>query len=49
MDRSEGRFVLGASHDQSERQRMEVPGEVEVMLRLHGKGWGSRRIVRGWG
>jgi transposase len=38
--------VVGASHNQDERQRMEEPEDVAVMLRLHEKGWGSRRIAR---
>lgn len=39
-------FVVGASHTQGERQRMQDPEDVVVMLRLHEKGWGSKRIAR---
>lgn len=42
----EGRFVVGASHYVSERQLMQDPEDVAVMLRLHEKGWGSKRIAR---
>ena len=39
-------FVVGASHTLSERQRMQDPQDVVVMLRLHEKGWGSKKIAR---
>lgn len=41
-----GQFVVGASHYVSERQLMQDPEDVAVMLRLHAKGWGSKRIAR---
>lgn len=43
---SEGRFVVRASHYEGERQHMQDPEEVAVMLRLHKNGWGSKRIAR---
>lgn len=42
----EGQFVVGAAHQLGERARMQEPEEVSVMLRLHAKGWGSKRIAR---
>ena len=39
-------FVVGASHYEGERQLMEDLEDVAVMLRLHEKGWGSKRIAR---
>lgn len=39
-------FVVGASHTGSERQRMQEPEDVAVMLNLHKLGWGSKRISR---
>ena len=42
----EDRFVVRASDTRSERQRMEDPEDVAVMLGLHQKGWGAKRIAR---
>lgn len=42
----EGRFVVNASHQGSERQQMQIPEDVGVMVGLHAQGWGSRRIAR---
>ena len=39
-------FVAGASHHQGEGQLMQEPEDVAVMLRLHEKGWGTKRIAR---
>lgn len=39
-------FVVGASHHQGEGQLMQEPEDVAVMVRLHEKGWGSKRIAR---
>ena len=41
-----GQFVVGASHNDSERQVMQDPEDVAVILQLHKKGWGSKRIAR---
>ena len=41
-----GRFVASASHQADERQRMEEPEDVAIMVRLHSQGWGSKRIAR---
>lgn len=41
-----GGFVVGASHTQGERQHMQEPEDVAIMLRLHELGWGSKRIAR---
>lgn len=43
---NDGRFVVRGSHQQGERSEMEVPEDVTIMLRLHEKGWGSKRIAR---
>jgi transposase len=42
----EGGFVVRASHKGSERQRMQEPEDVRIMLGLYSQGWGSRRIGR---
>ena len=39
-------FVIKASHQGCERQQMQVPEDVGIMVRLHAQGWGSRRIAR---
>lgn len=39
-------FVVGAFHQHGERSRMQEPEDVGIMLRLHAKGWGSKRIAR---
>ena len=41
-----GQFVVGASHYDCERQLMQDPDDVAVILQLHKKGWGSKRIAR---
>jgi len=42
----EGGFVVRASHQGCERQQMQVPEDVGVIVHLHAQGWGSRRIAR---
>ena len=46
---NKGRFVVGASHQQSERAQMQEPEDVSIMVRLDKNGWGSKRIALGLG
>ena len=41
----EGQIVIGASYQLGERAQMEEPEDVGVMLRLHERGWGTKRIA----
>ena len=39
------RVTAPAAEDWAGRQEMRTPDEVAAMLRLHGLGWGTRRIA----